>query len=151
MHVELLNLTKIEPKIKDQLVQLHTDLDSEMKQYDPTIPIDNNNDLINIWKQNNAKIFIIYNNPDEIIGYSAVRQNETIPNLFYLTKIIIAKQYRKQNIGQYFLTEIENYIRNKLHGTILELTVFNNNTVARKLYANNDYKTFALIQRKKLK
>ena len=151
MHVELLNLTKIEPKIKDQLVQLHTDLDSEMKQYDPTIPIDNNTDLINIWKQNNAKIFIIYNNPDEIIGYSAVRQNETIPNLFYLTKIIIAKQYRKQNIGQYFLTEIENYIRNKLHGTILELTVFNNNTVARKLYANNDYKTFALIQRKKLK
>jgi ribosomal protein S18 acetylase RimI-like enzyme len=151
MHVELLNLSKIEPKIKDQLVQLHNDLDSEMKQYDPTIPIDNNNDLINIWKQNNAKIFIIYNNPDEIIGYSAVRQNETIPNLFYLTKIIIAKQYRKQNIGQYFLTEIENYIRNKLHGTILELTVFNNNTVARKLYANNDYKTFALIQRKKLK
>lgn len=151
MHVELLNLNKIEPKIKDQLVQLHNDLDSEMKQYDPTIPIDNNTDLINIWKQNNAKIFIIYNNPDEIIGYSAVRQNETIPNLFYLTKIIIAKQYRKQNIGQYFLTEIENYIRNKLHGTILELTVFNNNTVARKLYANNDYKTFALIQRKKLK
>ena len=151
MHVELLNLTKIEPKIKDQLVQLHTDLDSEMKQYDPTISVDNNIDLINIWKQNNAKIFVIYNNPDEIIGYSAVRQNETIPNLFYLTKIIIAKQYRKQNIGQYFLTEIENYIRNKLHGTILELTVFNNNTVARKLYANNDYKTFALIQRKKLK
>lgn len=151
MHVELLNLTKIEPKIKDQLVQLHTDLDSEMKQYDPTIPIDNNNDLINIWKQNNAKIFILSDNNGTIIGYSAVRQNETIPNLFYLTKIIIDKQYRQQHLGQYFLTEIEKYIQNKLHGTILELTVFNNNTVAKRLYANNDYKTFALIQRKKLK
>ena len=56
MHVELLNLTKIEPKIKDQLAQLHNDLDSEMKQYDNTITIDHNSDLIDIWKQNNAKI-----------------------------------------------------------------------------------------------
>lgn len=151
MDVKLLNLTKIDPKSKDRLIYLHNELDSEMKQYDNTITIDHNSDLIDIWKQNNAKIFILSDNNGTIIGYSAVRQNETIPNLFYLTKIIIDKQYRQQHLGQYFLTEIEKYIQNKLHGTILELTVFNNNTVAKRLYANNDYKTFALIQRKKLK
>ena len=101
--------------------------------------------LKKVRKRKAIKLLAFYNN--ELIGVSDIAMGEKKSDSHIGTLgITVKKEFRNQGIGKLLMKLILKTAQKELKGMkILELTVFGNNPIARKMYQKFGFKEFGLL------